>query len=198
MNKPDKATFDRVWQIITEIGIQERHFNELQTQYRNMASKWLLATFAAIGFVISKVILINITMELLVACIALAGFIGIILIWILDLLVYHRLLEACFIEGLVLERQYSWLPPIRHNMMDTMRGEGVLFRLIGFYIGSTTLLILIAGIAASSALTPNYSQFAILALVLTIIIAFLIARLIQKKTENTILIEKRLTKHQSG
>jgi len=35
----------------------------------------------------------------------------------LDLLVYHRLLDACFIEGLFLEDRYPLLPPLRHNMM---------------------------------------------------------------------------------
>lgn len=37
----EKETFDRIWKIIEEIGEQERHFNNIQARYRNMASAWL-------------------------------------------------------------------------------------------------------------------------------------------------------------
>ena len=47
-----KETFDRIWKIVEEIGEEERHFNDIQVRYRNMASAWLLATFGAIGFVV--------------------------------------------------------------------------------------------------------------------------------------------------
>ena len=146
----EKETFDRVWKLVHEIGTQERHFNTLQATYRGMASAWLLASFSAIGFVMSTSMILDPAQKLLlVSGIALAGCIGIGLLWVIDLLVYHRLLDSYFIEGLILEDQYPWLPPIRHNMMRTQMGEGVLFRVVGFYLGPVFLPILIAGVALS-------------------------------------------------
>ena len=129
----DKDTFDKIWKIVEEIGEEERHFNDIQARYRNMASVWLLATFGGIGFIISEKISINIEQELLIAGIAAAGCIGMALLWVVDLLVYHRLLDSCFIEGLILEKKYPWLPRFRTNMMKTQEGEGVLFRVVGFF-----------------------------------------------------------------
>lgn len=66
----DKETFERVWKIASEIGVAERHFNDLQTGYRNMASGWLLATFGGIGFAVTQTLHIGFDRELLVAAIA--------------------------------------------------------------------------------------------------------------------------------
>ena len=43
-----------VWAMIVEIGLNERHFNQLQTSYRTLASTWLLGLFAAAGFLLSR------------------------------------------------------------------------------------------------------------------------------------------------
>jgi len=50
----DAKEFEVVWKFYTEIGALERHFNQLQNHYRTLASTWLLAAFAAIGFLISQ------------------------------------------------------------------------------------------------------------------------------------------------
>lgn len=174
--------------------MQERHFNDLQTSYRNMASGWLLATFAAIGFVISQNIRVAVDPEFLIAVIAIAGWMGITLLWILDLLVYHRLLDSCFVEGLILEERYPWVPPFRHNMMNTQKGLGVLFRTVGFYLVPIVLLILIAGGALSLWLYRAGHPFSALLLVtISVVLAFLSAIVIRSKTENTIVIQNRLT-----
>jgi len=141
----ESNTFDRVWKLFLFISEEERHFNDLQSKYRMMASGWLLASFGAIGFVISEVADIGVPPLILIAGIAAAGAVGILLLWVVDLLVYHRLLDACFIEGLKLEESCQWMPPFRHNMMRMMRGQGVLFRVVGFYLGPVLLLILTSG-----------------------------------------------------
>ena len=143
----DTELFNRIWAIATEIGVQERHFNGLQTGYRNMASGWLLATFGAMGFVLTQKIDIGLDRELIIALIALAGGTGIALLWVLDLLVYHHLLDACFIEGLILERRYAWLPPFRSNMMAMEAGSGVLARVIAFYLVPVAVMLCLAGAA---------------------------------------------------
>jgi hypothetical protein len=189
----DKDTFDRVWKIAQEIGIQERHFNELQSGYRNLASTWLLATFAGMGFAISNTFHVDVVPEVFVAALAVAGALGITLLWILDLLVYHRLLDACFIEGLILEEQYPWLPPFRGNMMKTQAGQGVLFRTVGFYMTPIVLLIAIASIALAAWCYRSQFKVASLAAVLVGMgIAILVGRTILAKTENTAHLEKRL------
>ena len=65
--------------------------------------------------------------------------------FILDLLVYHRLLEACFAEGLQLEVRHPWLPRIRQNMRGTLEGKGVLPRVRLFYQALVVLFPLVAG-----------------------------------------------------
>jgi hypothetical protein len=144
----DPRVFDQVWATILEIGAQERHFNELQSRYRSLASTWLLATFAAIGFVLSTQTLeLPFPRELAVVGLALAGTAGIAMLWNLDVMVYHQLLSAAFAEGLRLERDHAWLPRVRANMMRTQNNRGVLPRVVGFYIGGVVVLLLIGGSA---------------------------------------------------
>src|SRR3712207_6263929 len=106
---------DKTWEIYAEIGAAERHFNQLEHQYRVLASTWLLGTFVAIGYVLIHLPVrqadwVTHHRDLVIAGIALSGALGIRLIWILDIRVYHQLLESCFLEGLKLERDNDWLP----------------------------------------------------------------------------------------
>lgn len=186
----DSTIFDRVWRAVEEIGVLERHFNELQTGYRNMASAWLLAAFAGIGFSLSKTLRIPIPIEFLVAAVAAAGCIGITLLWILDLLVYHRLLDSCFIEGLLLEEKYPWLPSLRSNMMKTQAGKGVLSRAVGFYLVPIDLLLLIVSGALSVGVGYMVSFTAAAAVAVAgVCCTFLATRTILAMTENTAAIE---------
>lgn len=189
----DNDNFENVWKVVLEIGTQERHFNTLQGTYRGMASAWLFASFSAIGFMTSKTISIGIDSELLVAGIAVAGCVGIALLWVIDLLVYQRLLDSCFIEGLILEDKYPWLPPFRHNMMRTQKGEGVLFRVVGFYLGPVVLLIMIAGGSlALWLLQSNHFLASSLTGVLSLVTAMLVGIDIRRKTENSAAVVNRL------
>jgi hypothetical protein len=188
----DDKEFNRVWAIVKEIGEEERHFNEIQAGYRNMASTWLLATIGAIGYVISTPISLNIDVELLIAGIAGAGSLGLSRLWIVDLLIYHRLLDSCFIEGIILEEKYKWLPTFRTNMMETQKGEGVLFKVVGYYLVSIVSLILVAGGSLSVWLDSMNRVASIVFIGITVIIGIWTANLIYSKTENTDAIRKRL------
>jgi hypothetical protein len=145
----DRELFDRVCKVIGEIGVQERHFNGIESEYRKMASTWLLATFGAMGFSLTQNFQIAIDREVLLAGVAVAGCVGILLLWTIDLLVYHRLLDSCFAEGHKLELRYRWLPPVRVDMMDTQDREGVLTRVVLFYLAPVAFLLLVAGGALS-------------------------------------------------
>ncbi len=141
----DEKLVQMVSPLVLELGAYERHFNEMQSRYRSLASTWLLATFAALGFVLSNENFeIPFPRLLAAAGLALAGATGIILLWILDLMVYHRLLEATYVEGLRFERLYRWLPKVRTNMWKTQSGKGVLPRVVWFYLIGAAILISIA------------------------------------------------------
>jgi hypothetical protein len=192
------STFDRVWRIITEIGTDERHFNDLQARYRRMASGWLLAIFAGIGFVIINsdppVIPPEIPPQFLITVISLAGCIGVGLLWVLDLLVYHRLLDSLFVEGKLLEARFSWLPPLRHNLMKTQNRRGALSLVVIFYQAQVALLILVAGGALAHWLLVVKSSpyLAVFVIGVSLVIAGVVALFIKFKTENTADIEERL------
>ena len=149
MAEPEKV-IDNIWEVYTEIGASERHFNHLEHQYRLLASTWLLATFVAMGYLlinmeVSKDDWLTPHRDLVIGGIALLGAIGIRLIWILDVRVYHQLLDACFVEGMRLEHEHDWLPSVRLNMYSTQRGGTVTPNIASFYVGCTTVLLLIMG-----------------------------------------------------
>jgi hypothetical protein len=83
----DKAT---VWNMFTELSVYERHFNDLQHNYRVMCSTWILAAFAGIGFILAtKDVEALLPRELLVYFLSVAAAAGTTLLWTLDLRVYH-------------------------------------------------------------------------------------------------------------
>lgn len=140
---------ENIWKITQELGANERHFNQLQHQYRVMASGWMLAVFAGVQFVLSNWGKLPFPSEFILTLIGLAGAIGITQLWNLDLRVYHQLLEACFVQGLKLEEQHRWLPKTRTSMLQTQpsKGKGVLARVVWFYLVGITvaLSIMIVG-----------------------------------------------------
>jgi len=142
------ATFQRAWACFTEFGVAERHFNELESRYRALASTWVLATFVGIGFVLSRGEL-QLPFDRLVAAtvVGIAGSAGIVLLWVMDLLVYHQLLAVVFMQGLVLEKRYRWLPQLRTMMVASQGRRGVTPRIVWFYIGSSGVLLAAAGTA---------------------------------------------------
>ena len=83
--------------------------------------------------------------EVIVLAIALAASIGILLIWMLDVLVYHRLLDACFVEALKIEKDYPFVPQIRHKMVASQPGGEVLTRVVRFYVVLITVPPLFGG-----------------------------------------------------
>ena len=181
-------TFDEgVWKVIVELGQNERHFNQLQHQYRMMASTWLLAMFGATGFAFSQEHL-SVPRELVVAIIGLAAAVGVTQLWNLDLRVYHQLLDSCFVEGLRLERACPWLPQMRSRMIGTQtpdsgqrsvplppaspdarpsRPAGVLARVVWFYMVGVSVALLTMFIGFGLSLGPAASDTRLLGLAAT-------------------------------
>lgn len=139
---PPQLTRANIILMNNELSGNERHFNTLQANYRMMAAGWLAAAFTGIGFVLEKNTTVGPLQPLFVnGVIALMGCAGILLAWILDLRVYHALLDACFISGLKLEQEHKWLPQQRSNMIR-LTGNAtknvIWFYLTGFILLSVT------------------------------------------------------------
>lgn len=119
---PPPTTASEIWSFVTEIGKAERDFNSLQAGYRKLASTWLLAVFAGLGYLLNPVelsvgkIQLGLEEPLLVIALGVAGYFGILVLWLLDIFVYHRLLVSYFRQGHELEGKHSWLPQVRHDM----------------------------------------------------------------------------------
>jgi hypothetical protein len=143
----DTALFEKVWKLYVELNEREQHFNDLQNRYRTLASTWLLATFAGIGFALSSTLAVSFPTDILVAGIAVAGALGIVLIWILDVLVYHQLLLAGYSVGNQLEEIYSWLPPIRITFSEMKTGPAVRVYSSLYYGGAVIALVVVAVLA---------------------------------------------------
>ena len=185
----DPVVFDRVWRIVTEIGSAERQFNSLQQTYRALASTWLLATFGAAGFVIEKLAGSAAgSVAGIVAAIGFCGGFGITLLWNLDLLVYHRLLDSFFSEGVRLERTYEWLPPFRLNMLAVHRNQGVLPKVVWFYAGSAGVLLLLANAALFQGLTGASFWARVLTVTAGVIVSVaIIIFMVRRTTEQDVL-----------
>lgn len=144
LDRLDPDDFDRAWQIFCKLREIENQFNSLQTDYRKLASTWLLATFAAIGFVLSTKVDWGVDSHVVCALIGLAGGVGIWLLWSVDLMVYQQLRDAVFIWGVKIEERCTQLPPVRRTMMLTQIGGDVRLRIIWYYIVGVSIPWLIA------------------------------------------------------
>ena len=146
LNAEDKD-FNRVWEIMKEVSAAERHFNELETKYRILASQWLLASFAGIGFVLTAKTDLPFNNLWVVIGICLVSAVGIFQLWRMDLIVYHQLLHAAFSEGVKLENTFPFLPQIKNQMLHSQKGSDVTKSLVYYYSGSVSLLLVMGGVA---------------------------------------------------
>jgi hypothetical protein len=139
---------EMIWQMYEGLTGQCQHFNGLESTYRALASTWLLAAFGGVGYVLSSEVG---EAALLSAAIGAAAALGIVLLWIVDLQVYHSLLVGAFSEQLRLEREHRWLPQSAHEMQKAHRGEGVLPKVVWFYVASYLVMVAVAAFALGTA-----------------------------------------------
>jgi hypothetical protein len=155
------SDFD-IYEVIKEIGGMERHFHQIQHQYRVLASTWILAVFAAAGFILATEELDSLfSFNRVLAVVVLTGFgaLGITLLYIMDVLVYGKLLKANFVKGKELEQKYHWLPSVRQTMKSPgylPRGDVKYTRL--FYVGANAVVL---GLGGASLTLLAYGEGAI-------------------------------------
>jgi uncharacterized membrane protein YbaN (DUF454 family) len=177
----EKLEFSKLMEVYNHIGDVEKHFNSLEMEYRKLASQWLLVSLGAIGFVLTKQEIIPVDPWILVISICIAASAGIMILWLLDLKVYHELLNSAFSEALVLEQDYpECLPPIRNNMLTTQIGSDVTRRVILFYFFSVGLLGLIANISIWMYQPPNVI-WSLGLNILSVVVLYIIYRQMTKK-----------------
>lgn len=140
--------FDEVMKLVQHIGEEERHFNSLELEYRKLASQWLLVTFAAIGFIFTQQKNLPFNAWIIVAALCVASTVGIFVIWMLDIKVYHELLHSAFKQGVKLELKYpQFLPPMRILMVKSQTGGDIIKRVKYFYFYSILVLLLLLNIS---------------------------------------------------
>jgi hypothetical protein len=136
-----------VWSTYRHLRDFESDFNRVQATIRAVASTWLLVTLGALAFLLRsgerEALLIDV--DLAVAGVAGLGIIGLSTLWVVDQLVYQRLLSGAFAVGLKLEFDYPELPPIRTIMMLNARRTGMSKRLRFFYMVPVAGLLFVAG-----------------------------------------------------
>ncbi len=128
----------QAWSYLCQLRDAENHFSRMQAKYRTLASTWLLAGFGGMGFLLTNKLSVPIPTEVLVFAIAFATSLGILTLWILDILVYHRLLDACFSEAVKIEKENPKLPQVRLAMMRSQPGGEVISYMIWFYVSLIT------------------------------------------------------------
>jgi hypothetical protein len=113
LEKVDPELFSTVMQLSAQIGGKEEHFNNLQTEYRKLASTWSLAALGASGYLLQSSSGLPFDHWYIVFGVSVAASVGIAILWMLDLKVYQVLLDGFFKEGVRLESEnYQWLPSV--------------------------------------------------------------------------------------
>jgi hypothetical protein len=198
MSAESDAKISDIVEIYSDIREYEQHFNQIQSNYRGLASTWLLATFAGIGFVWSVNYNPVLPADLLIAGIAVAGSLGIFLLWNLDHNVYHGLLDSVFVEGLRLENKHIWLPQVRHNMMRVEEsGKTVFFYIFLFYFIPQIVLYGIASWSIYMWLDGSYFELRTLVILLPLIIMLSILYYMHKTSNRSKENFKSLVKERS-
>lgn len=146
-NTDERKMYDKY----KRIQVYEHHFNNLETEIRKLASGWLLAALGAIAYLIKGIYLgdndaskVMINAKLLISIVSLMGTFGLLILWILDQMVYHRLLNAVFLLGMRMEFKHRALPPIRTLMMLFSQKRGMARYMRLYYLLPMLILSLIS------------------------------------------------------
>lgn len=118
------------------MNTDETHFNELQQKTRAIASTWILAGFGAIAYFIkaNAPVFEYFSSYTMINLVSLMVVVGLFVLWILDQLVYQRLLNANFVAGLYEEYVNNKVAPIRTMMVigSEYKGMARLYNLFYF------------------------------------------------------------------
>lgn len=121
---------------LTNLVENERHFNTIQAGIRGLASTWVLAAFTGLAVLLQQAgdsrWIISPPVLAVIVCVM--ASVGVSALWTLDQVVYQGLLNASFLVGLRLERDFAHVPPIRSLMVVASRGRGMSRWFKAFYL----------------------------------------------------------------
>lgn len=153
--------------LITE---SEQHFNNLCFKIRSLASTWLLATFAGVGFVLTKqgdFVFDKSTISILICW---AGAIGVLVLWVLDLQLYQRLLNAWFEAREDIETRHPEIPQMHTRMSATQPDGRAANRIKIYYLTTCSAPLLFALATAIKTLSSGVDTTARLLLVISLVL----------------------------
>lgn len=133
--------FERYW----KLSEMEERYNSSSGGIRTLASAWLLGALGATGWLFSSYNSETwpLPLGLLVVVVMTLGSFGMVTLWVMDQLVFHRLLTSVFLVGLKMEKDDHQIPPLRSMMMKTQEGLGTHRWERFFYLGPVLVFLLI-------------------------------------------------------
>lgn len=187
-NTKKELQFDEVMKLIQHIGDEERHFNSLELEYRKLSSQWLLVSIAAMGFIFTQQKNLPFNAWIIIAALCAASSIGIFVLWMMDVKVYHELLHAAFRHGVMLEMEHDrFLPPMRIEMVESQTGGDILKRVKYFYFYSVVVLLIILNVAFHFLLSQT--SYAVAINLAFVVLLFFLHKIMNSNTDRE-LVEK--------
>lgn len=139
-----KLDNNQIIEIYKELGVYERHFNQIQNVFKGLASTWFLAGFTGIGYVFStKFNSLPFNPNFASSLICLVISTGILLFWMMDVLVYHKLLRATLDTGEFFEskNKIKHFIVLRENFKHYTKTLNVRTAMSLFYIVPSLILV---------------------------------------------------------
>jgi hypothetical protein len=157
----------------------EERYNSSSGAIRALASAWLLASLGSTGWLFDsyKPETWPLPLGFLVVVLMTLGSIGMITLWVMDQLVFHRLLASVFLVGLKIEKDDREIPPIRFVMLKSQEGLGTHRWELLFYLGPILVFVLISAVVivggSDELFSPNRKYFSLNTRLLSITLCIL-------------------------
>ena len=168
-NSASKINEKNVLETYSHLFERERHYNNLQNTARTLSSGWLMLTLSGLAYLVLKKEDESVLFSryMLISLIPVVGYIGMCVLYVLDQVVYRKLLSATVLVGIQMEYDYHFLPPVHatsllisQNSGDTgLRHRTAIFYLVPFAFFS--LLSIISSILYAST-EPSFWAFALI------------------------------------
>lgn len=185
--KDDALKKTDIIEIYSNINDQINNLRQTEFTLRALLATWFAAISASIGFVLvnhDKIVVykpesfvnVNSAVFFVCAAIALVGWWGLLLIWRLDIRIYHRLLDSYFRGALEFEEKYEWLPKCNTYAVSRLyphakARQSVLVQVKEFYCSvSTTFLVGCQGFLLYGLAIESSAEWALLVIATSSII----------------------------
>jgi len=143
-NINDNVQKELDWEKIKLITQSENHFNNLCFNIRALASTWLLASLGGVGFLLTKTVTADLQANHLLVLLCWVSSIGIFVLWILDLLVYQKMLNAWFASREPIETKNINFPQMFKEITKSQPGGRAANLIKIYYLALVSLPLALA------------------------------------------------------